>query len=252
MKHISITLFLILNLLTAFGQGMAGEQERLVYDFIECIKSQNKEKLMAKISFPFKRQYPIPPIKDKQAFLDRYHEVFDEKLTEIIANSRPSRDWSAVGLRGIMLLNGLVWLDYDGNLIAVNYQSHIEARKKDELINSEKSQLHESIQNYQQPACILESANYRIRIDDMGGGNYRYASWKSESNMSEKPELIIQKGIYKADGNGGNHSYEFVNGEYIYECAIIVLGEGDSPSAYLLVYQQGKEILSQRATIVIR
>src|SRR5262245_23493384 len=117
MRHFTITLFLTLNLLTAFGQDLTKEQENLVIDFINSVKSKDKEKVISKISFPFSREYPIPSIKNKQEFLDRYNEVIDDQLTGIIINSRPSRDWSTVGWRGIMLLNGEVWLDYDGRLI---------------------------------------------------------------------------------------------------------------------------------------
>ena len=252
MRRITITIFLTINLLTVFGQEMTKEQQKIVYDFIECIKNQKKEKLISKISFPFNREYPIPSIKNRQEFLDRYNEVFDDKLTKMIINSMPSKDWSAVGWRGIMLLNGDVWLDYDGRLIAVNYQSQIEAKKKEELINIEKSQLHESIKYFKKPVLILETAKYRIRIDDMGEGSYRYASWKLENKMNDKPDLIIQKGEYRPDGSGGNHSFEFTNGEYKYECAIIVMGEKDSPPAYLTIYQGDKEILSQKANIVTK
>ncbi|MEP7127717.1 MAG: hypothetical protein ABI729_02565 [Chitinophagales bacterium] len=168
----------------------------------------------------------------------------------MIVNSKPSRDWSAVGWRGIMLFNGEVWLDDDGRLFAVNYQSPFEAKMKAELIDLEKSQLDESIRDFKEPVLIMETANHRIRIDDIGEGNYRFASWPLESQISDKPDIVIQHGDYKPDGSGGNHSFEFRNGEYLYECSIIVIGEEDSPPAYLTIYESGKEMLSEKADIV--
>ena len=252
MKQASLLLILTLNISIAFGQEMTKEQQKIVAEFIDCIKSQKKERLISKISFPFNREYPLPQIKNGKEFLSRYNEVFDDRLIKMIVKSKPSRDWSAVGWRGIMLFNGDVWLDYDGRLVSVNYQSQLEAKKKEELINLEKSRLHQSLKEFEKPVHILETTKYRIRIDEMKEGNYRYASWKLQSKMSDKPEAIILKGEFQPDGNGGNHSFVFRNGEYKYVCSIIVIGETDSPPANLTIYKGNKQLLSQRAMIVTK
>ena len=250
MKQIIIVTFLTLNSFFLFGQGMTKEEQKVVSNFIDCIIHKKKEKLATKISFPFEREYPIPQIKNSQEFLKRYNEVFDDNLTNMIVNSKLSTDWSAVGWRGIMLLNGEVWLDYDGRLIAVNYQSKYEEKRVYELIKLEKSNLHKSLVKFKNPVHILETSKYRIRIDDLGKGNYRYASWPLKSKMTDKPDVVIEKGEYKPDGSGGNHSFIFKNKEYTYECAIIVMGEENAPPASLTIYKGDKEILSQKADII--
>jgi len=252
MRQIITAFFLSLNIVVAFGQEMTKEQQKIVINFIDCIKSQKKGKLITIISFPFDREYPIPSVKDGQEFLKRYNEIFDDKLTKMIVNSKPAKDWSAVGWRGIMLFNGEVWLDYDGRLIAVNYQSQTEQKKKEELIALEKSNLHESIRKFKKPVHILETVKYRIRIDDLGEYNYRYASWPLKSKISDKPDIIIENGECKFDGSGGNHSFVFKNGDYVYDCAIIVMGEDGSPPAYLTISKGDKEIFSQKADIVTK
>jgi hypothetical protein len=252
MKQIITTVFLTMNLISVFGQEMTKQQQKMVYDFIDCIKNEKKEKLLSKVSFPFRREDPIPSIKNKQEFLARYNEVFDEKLKKMIVNSQPDKDWSTVGWRGIMLFNGDVWLDYNGRLIAVNYQSDFEAKRKDELIKMERSQLHESIRDFKSPGYILETTKYRIRIDEMENGSYRYASWKLENKMSDVPDMIILRGEYMSDGSGGNGSFEFTSGEYKYQCVILVMREKDSPPAYLKIYKGDQELLSQEAKIVTR
>lgn len=252
MRIATITVFLTLNIFVAFGQEMTDDQKKIVANFIDCIKHQKKEKLIADISFPFDREYPIPQIKTGEEFLKRYNEVFDEKLVKMIVNSKPDKDWAAVGWRGIMLFNGDVWLDYDGRLIAVNYQSIAEWKKEEELIALEKSNLHESIKEFKRPIHILETTKYRIRIDDMGDYNYRYTSWLINSKMSDKPDIIIEKGEFKPEGSGGNHSFVFKNGDFTYECSIIIMGEENSPPAYLTIYEGDKEIFSEKANIVIK
>jgi hypothetical protein len=252
MRKITIAVFLTLYIFVAIGQEMTKEEQKVVTDFIDCIKSQNKEKLISMISFPFDREYPIPSIKNGQEFLKRYNEIFDDTLTKMIVSSKPSTDWSTKGYRGIMLSNGEIWLDYDGSLIGVNYLSKYEENEKAGLIKLEKSEVHESIKEFKNPICILETTKYRIRIDQLGDGNYRYASWPLKSKMSDRPDIIIENGEYKPEGSGGNHSFVFRNGDYVYDCAIIVMGEDDAPPAYLTISKGDREIFSQKADIVTK
>jgi len=251
MKQVIITsLFLLLNFSAVFSQDMSEDSKKAVINFINCVKNKDKEKLAEKISFPLRRENPIPEIKNKQEFLKRYSEVFDDNLTQMIVNSKPSEDWSEMGWQGIMLKDGEIWLDDNGSLTRVNYQSAIERKMKAKLVAGEKSGLHPSIKTFKGPVCILETKKYRIRIDDMGDGNYRYASWLLSAKMSDKPDMIIEKGEFIADGSGGNHTYEFKNDGYVYDCHIIVMGERSSPPALLTISKGDKEILSQKAIIV--
>ena len=259
MRKITSIFFLTLNFCIVFAQEKMKMEDqkvaadiKVISDFIDCIKFQKKEKLLTKISFPFEREYPIPAIKNKLEFLERYNEVFDDSLIKMIVNSKPSENWSAVGWRGIMLFSGDLWLDYDGRLIAVNYQSEVEKKKRDKLIKIEKSDLYPSIQKFESPEYILETETYRIRIDDLGNGKYRYASWAIKNKMSDKPELVLENGEFIPEGSGGNHRFEFKNGDYIYDCSIIIMGEDDSPPARLTIYKLEREILSQKANIVLR
>jgi len=249
MKQTTIILLMTLSLFTQCGQETTNEQENIISDFIDCFKSKNKEKLIAKIYFPLNREFPIPPIKNRREFLDRYNEVFDDKLIKLIINSTPSKDWSIMGSNGIMLFSGDIWLNTDGKLISVNYQSSLETKMKKALIKAEKSQLHETIQHFKKSIILLETTKYRVRIDDLGDDNYRYASWKLENKMSELPDLVIQNGILIPDGSGGNHHYEFTSGEYKYECSINILGEYDSPPAFLTIFKGDKELSSVDAII---
>lgn len=170
----------------------------------------------------------------------------------MIVKSDPVKDWSAVGWRGIMLLNGELWLDCDGRIIDVNYQSKFEKRELESLIKIEQSSLYASIRKFKQPICILTTSRYMIRIDDLGNGNYRYAAWPLNSKMSDKPEIVLEKGKIIFDGSGGNHRYRFISSEYMYECSILVMGEEGSPPALLTIYKGNKVISFQKAKIVVK
>ncbi len=245
MKHKILLPFLLFYCISSFSQEMKKEYQKIVLHFIECVKNNKKDEIANMISYPFRREYPIPSIQNKKEFLARYDEIFDNYLKKRVSNSKVANDWGEMGWRGIMFLDGKIWLDYDGRFVCVNYQSEFEKKWKEKLIRSEKDNLHSSIKEFKEPVCILETVKYRIRLDDLGKGNFRYASWSLSKSMNEKPDLIISKGEFVPEGSGGNHSYVFKNGDYIYECSIIEMGEEDSPPARLTIYKKDEEVFSQ-------
>ena len=245
---ISILFVFIFNLSSA--QKLKKEFQNVVITFVDCIKNKNTEKLITLISFPLKREYPLAEIKDENEFIKRYDEIFDHSLTNEISKSNLNKDWSAVGWRGLMLNNGILWLDYEGKLIAVNYQSDIERIKRIKLIETDRKSIHKSLMRFKKPISILETKKFRIRIDQLENGFYRYASWSINSKMNEKPDLIIKKGKLIPEGSGGNHRYEFNNGNYKYVCSINIIGKNETPPANLILYKKEKEILTQYAKIV--
>ncbi|WKL46696.1 hypothetical protein Q1W71_17220 [Flavobacterium pectinovorum] len=249
MKIRIIYLIIFCSQLT-FSQDLKPEYQKFIKSFIANVKSNKKEGVAAFISFPLGRDYPIPNVKNKADFLKRYDQIFDATLKNEIIKSNPAKDWSEVGWRGIMLNQGTLWIDTDGKIISINYQSQAEKNLSNKLIAAEKAKLHSSIAKFKAPEYILESSKFRIRIDDLGNNNYRYASWSLKQKMSEKPDLVITNGKWIPDGSGGNSYFDFKKGDYLYRCYIIVLGTNDSPPATLTIYQNNKKILEQNAIIV--
>jgi hypothetical protein len=246
--RIIIIAFLTLSFNVIFGQELKKEYQKIVSDFIHNIKNDKRESIAKIAVYPFVRKYPIPVIKNKQEFIKRYNDVFDDGLKKMIINSSPATDWSDMGWRGIMLNNGEVWLDFDGSLTGITYQSKSEAKFQARLIENEKKNIHPSLSHYIRPICILESSTYRIRIDDLGNENYRYACWAINKSQKDKPDLILDKGVQSVEGSAANSIFKFQNGEYVYECYIDAMG--DEPPAWLTVYKGDKEILKQRASII--
>lgn len=252
MKKLIYLAFLLFTIQNTSAQDLKPEYQKFIKTFINNVKSNKKEAVANVIRYPLNREYPIPAIKNKADFIKKYDQIFDTALKNEIIKSNPAKDWSEVGWRGIMLNQGTLWIDTDGKIIAINYQSKFESDLKNKLITSEKNKLNPSIAKFKAPVTILETSKFRVRIDDLGNDNYRYASWSIKQKMSEKPDLIITNGKWIADGSGGNHSYEFKKGNYTYQCFIIVLGESDAPPARLIITQNEKEILNQDAKIVPR
>ncbi len=240
-------------LLIVFKMGFTQELKKkdleIVKTFVDCIKSNNINKLKAHVAYPLRREYPLSDIDNELEFEKRYNEIFDDSLKTIIISSNIKKDWSAVGWRGIMLNNGILWLDYDGRLISVNYQSNYERDERAKLIEMDKDKIYRSLKDFEEPILIMETKQNKIRIDKLKNGKYRYASWSINSKMSKKPDIVIKDGNWIPEGSGGNHRYEFINDNYKYECIINVLRTNDTPPAELVIYRNDKEILNEPGRI---
>lgn len=126
---------------------------------IDLFKKKNIEDFSQNVNFPLRREYPIPEIKNREQFKQRFNEVFDEVLINEIADSK-LKQWSEVGWRGIMLNNGTVWIDSDeGKIIAVNYQSNFEKKLRKELIDKEKENVHVSLKTFESPTYKIKLKN---------------------------------------------------------------------------------------------
>ena len=166
--------------------------------FLNIFGTGDKNDLSRIIDFPLVRPYPIPSI-ERDEFIVRYHEVFDDEFVRTIAASKLS-DWSSVGWRGIMLHNGLLWIRYDGTIRSVNYRSKFEVAEqtrllqlRDELREQERGQLHYSLRQYFAPVLDWKTDTYRIRIDQIHENEYRYAAWRADASHDANPASYCTK-----------------------------------------------------------
>ena len=245
-------LFLIL-LVSEIGYSQSEKLDDYKIDNIKNVialfKQKNIDKISNIISFPLDREYPIPSIKYKKEFRQRFSQVFDKTLVGMIANSK-IKQWSEVGWRGIMLDNGIVWIEsYDGKISAINYQSAFEKKLKKDLIAKEKENLHISLKTFKNPTYKIKTKNYLIRIDKLSDYKYRYASWKTNKIESSKPDIILNNGELEFDGSGGNHVIAFSNGIYTYKVYRNIMGEDNSPDITFEVEKNGKIILTEDGTL---
>lgn len=170
-------------------------------------------------------------------------------MTSLIANSNINEDWSDAGWRGIMLHNGIVWIDYDGKLITPNYTSDKEKTIEEKWINYEKELLHTDLKDFKETIHTIETDKLIVRIDLLEDGKYRYASWSIDSEISDKPDLVINNGERTLDGSGGNHHFTFTNGQYSYIVFVNFLGTGETPPFNLEVTKNNEVVLNQSAEL---
>jgi hypothetical protein len=225
--------------------------ENTVNRFIEIVASHDRKALANSVSYPLQRKVPLSSIDNPKQFLEAYDEIVDEKFTKSISTSKVSTDWSEMGYRGIMFQNGTLWLDEDGRISAINYETEKGKRKRTELIEADKQKLHDSLRNFVEPVLEWETAKYRIRIDQIDIDKFRYAAWPVQKKPSEKPDLILKNGILTFDGSGGNHHYDFKSGDVLYRCFVWVIGAEDTPFGEIKIYKHQKLVLSQPVKKVI-
>jgi len=217
---------------------------------ITLFKAKDLEKISNIIDFPLRREYPIPSIKSKAEFIQRFSQVFDKNLIDKIAKSK-AEQWSEVGWRGIMLENGMIWIDSSGGKItAVNHQSDYEKELMKNLIEKEKENLHVSLRNFVKPTYRIKTSHYLIRIDELAGHKYRYASWKIGEKESSKPDIVLSDGVLEFQGSGGNSVITFLNGNHTYKVYRNFMAEENSADITLEVKKDGQTILTEGGTLI--
>ena len=251
--YVSTYLFFFSLLLSNSAQAIEVEQLPYVKKLIQAFKQNDRIVLSKMVSYPLSRPAPLPAINNPNEFLKRFDEVFDKKLISTIAYSNPHADWDSIGWRGVILENGLVSLDPEGNITEINYQSQRElalVKKLNEVQMAKgRRSIHRSVNNYQQALVQLTTKRFHIRVDDIGNGQLRYASWPLNKTTNQPPDLILNNGrIVK---NGRNQRYVFNNGSYSYHLNINNSGINSKPTASLEVLKEGSSVLHEVATQII-
>lgn len=244
MKSILFIIFLLFSQVNAWE--LKPEQWQKISNFVRFVQMKDTNGIASFIRFPFARSYPIPPIVDSKDFFDRFDNVFDNELLTNIAISKISETWAQMGWRGIMFGNGSLWMYDDCTIQYVSFHSESEKVLRQKIIDREKTKLHESLRNYKRPILEWETRNFIFRVDEIGSGyKYRYSAWPTNSSRLSLPSLILTNGTWIPDGSGGNHRYEFTNGNYLYRIFVTVIGAKESFPGSLMVFKDGKEILSE-------
>ena len=229
MKILIIKFLFLIVVSNAFSQAILEEKYQLLVEpFVEAVKNNDKKKILDLIHYPFQREYPMPHIYNKQEMTERYNQIFDKTLINIIKNSSVETDWHTMGWRGITLNDGLILIDYDGEILGINYQSLKEKKIRDGIITEIKNSLHESLREFEEPRLLCETENNIIRIDllyrnNYYDDNYRFALWAKGKKQNESPDMVLTNGSIVFTGSGGNHYYVFVHDNYQYILTVDVL-----------------------------
>lgn len=235
--------------IVVFGQSskLKEEQVQAIHKLINVIKTGNKAKIADLIEYPLRREYPLKDVKSRSEFIQRFSEILDEELVRRITKST-IEDWSQVGWRGIMLGNGTIWISDKGRITTVNYQGPKEKQLLLSAIQNDKNKLPKSLRNFDKPVYLINTKNYRIRIDEKSEGNYRYTSWK-RMHARKEPDLILDKGVIEFLGSGGSHTITFKNNDYTYIISVNAIRCEHDPEMTIEIQKGNSKILEESGRI---
>lgn len=260
LRQLPLLVFVVLLIVSIYPyksvQAIEPNQIPQVQKIVEAFKQNNRIAVAKLVSYPLLRQAPLTPIRTEHELLSRYDVVFDQVLLRTITQSNIYTDWDSIGWRGVILNNGIVAIDPDGNITEVNYHSPREQALVNKLNSNSvakgRRSLHRSVTDYKQAVVELTTPRFRIRVDNVGDDkrNLRYTAWPVNKNTSEAPDLILNNGrVYSS--NGRNQHYVFNNGNYSYQLNINSKGLSSHATGSLVVVKNGKPWLREKATKVI-
>ncbi len=180
----------------------------IVQPFKNAVKTDNPALIADYVSYPFERQNPLPDIENKEDFVQNYEYLFDDELKKAIVASSPT-DWEKMGWRGIMFDNGILWLNDNGKLIALNNETEKETDYIKQWHEKDKKTLYPSLRKYEKHILVFETEKRLGRIDRVAENKYRLVLWDRGDNFSKKPKIIISEGNVKFHGTANNSTYHF-------------------------------------------
>lgn len=250
-----ILTFLLLPFVSCIASAIEPEQKKRVNTVIQAFKQNDRIALSKMISYPLFRQAPLAPINNQKEFLERFDEVFDRYLLSTIINSNINTDWDNIGWRGVILGNGIVAVDPEGNITEINHHSQREQTLVAQLnapsLAKGRRALHRSVNKYDQALVELVTERFRIRVDKVSNGGLRYTSWPIHKSNSDKPDLVLSNGRI-INGSGRNQRFVFDNGTYSYQINLNQTASHAKTSGSLEVFKAGQQWVREVATRVIR
>jgi hypothetical protein len=221
---------------------------KLRYRQIINLVAQDDAKALSRlVAYPLRRPNPLPDIATSEQFVAYYQTIFDAKFKQQLRQYDDSYIFErmAYGLVGGPF-NGELWLDYDGKIRTINYESAQETRLRAQLIESIKAQAHPSISDWTENVIVCRSNNLLIRVDRTAKG-LRYVSWSKGHTISDKPDLILYDGNEEAQGAAGGWTWTFTNGRWTYVIDKVDLCESANRCGlFLKLLLDGKEYSSTR------
>lgn len=189
-----------------------GEMKQLI---ITSIAEGDKKTFAGLVEYPIRRDYPLRDIENKEQMIEKFDLIFDAKFRDTL-RTMDSNSWEAVGWRGYMLCDGMLW--GDGLVEIINYSSPHEQQLRQKIIKAEIAALHPSLRGPWEPIdrFLLDDSNYEFARIDMDttpdGLGYRLTLFKKNADVGDKPAMTLY-GSLTMQGSICYETYEFGNND---------------------------------------
>lgn len=182
----------------------------------DAFSSNDKAKICSHFNFPLAREYPLPKIETKEQLRIQFDELLDKSFIDAISNSE-YKDWDVFKGKGlIMFLNGELWIDFNGKIKYLTYQSEKEKKHFEEIVTRQKKLIHPSINQFEKPenVFLIDTSKFRIDLVSSSDGNiYRLSAWNKSTLMNKEPLLIIDSGTFIPE----EYTIRFTHDKYYYD-----------------------------------
>ncbi|OKS87652.1 hypothetical protein [Mucilaginibacter polytrichastri] len=229
--YIILLLFVISNCLADVPVKVRKSYKHIV----KLIEEKKADELSKLISYPLKRQNPLPDITNAKAFIAYYNILFDDAFRKKLRSYNDSVIFNHNAQYGLVggIFNGDMWIGDDGKIVSINYSSKQELKLKDQLTKQIQNKMHPSVNSWKENIWVAKSKNLLIRIDETNKG-FRYVSWSHGHSISDKPDLILYHGKEEAQGTMGGWTYTFKSGDWTYEFDDVEMCETDDKCGLFL------------------
>jgi hypothetical protein len=226
--------------------------EALVNDFKAALNTQDTTHIASFFQFPIAKRYPVPDIANQEDFVERFEHVLSTEVIDQILNSSTTDDWRVIGTRGIALHQGMLWMNWEGRVTAIGYETAVASSYERRLIDEMAQAMHASLAGIKQPIGQFETDQSTVRIDITEHEEYRLAVWSNDKTLDQLPDLVAHGGDYELLGNEGNIRYAFPTGDVVYEVLINAVGDCANipPPALFMIVDDG-EVIDQQAAVHI-
>lgn len=110
--------------------------------------------------------------------------------------------------------SGQIWIAYDGKILGL-MSSKTEEQEKQALIVKIKTEMHSSINDWNENIVVGKSGKLLIRVDDTNKG-LRYVCWNNYRTIKDRPDIVLLDGVAEAKGEIGGWTWTFKNGDWTY------------------------------------
>jgi len=148
MKFLNYVILSLALLFSVNSFAVEHQYHQNIASIIAAFKADDKAAVASLVSYPLARAYPVPAINNEAELIERFEQVFDPQLIAQIAGSDIDTDWDKVGWRGIMLNSGVVWVDTEGKIVGLKYQTDKEPQPAKRLIAADTIESHPSINTF--------------------------------------------------------------------------------------------------------
>lgn len=183
---------------------------------IHFVETDNAKELSKLVVYPLKRSNPLPDIQNANEFLSHFSTLFDSSFKNLLKQYSDSDVFEHNGAYGLVGGNfsGQIWIADDGKILGL-MSSKTEEQEKQALIAKIKTEIHSSINDWNENIVVGKSEKLLIRVDDTNKG-LRYVCWSNGKTIKDTPDIILLDGVAEAQGEIGGWTWTFKNGDWTY------------------------------------